>query len=81
VFQDWQLDSERTYRAIGRLMYEFSQLEYALRHAVGDELKQEHFVETISVFDVGVLCTLAIKRSDLLAQAPQDEGIKPLMTQ
>jgi hypothetical protein len=64
-------------------MYEFSQLEYALRHAVGDELgiKQEHFVETISVFDVGVLCTLAIKRSDLLAQAPQDEGIKPLMTQ
>jgi hypothetical protein len=45
LFQEWELEAEKTYRAIGRFMYEFSQAEYTLRHAVGEELgiKDEYF--------------------------------------
>jgi hypothetical protein len=61
LFQEWELESEKTYRAIGRFIYEFSQVEYSLRHAVADQLniKDEHFNAVTATFDVAVLCNLA----------------------
>ncbi|HLZ02165.1 MAG TPA: hypothetical protein VKR55_08430 [Bradyrhizobium sp.] len=55
LFQPWQLESEKTYRSIGLFMYEFSQVEYSLRHAIGEELvlKPEYFDAVTSTFDVG----------------------------
>jgi hypothetical protein len=43
-------------------MHEFSQVEYSLRHAVGEELalKPEYFDAVTSTFDVGALCNLAV---------------------
>ena len=62
IFQEWELESEKTYRAIGRFMYEFSQIEYAVKDMVCNELHvpAEHFTAVSSTFDVAVLCTLAI---------------------
>jgi hypothetical protein len=53
---------EATYRAIGRFMCEFSQLEYAIRAVVSDEsgLDDIHF-NAIMVHDFSVLCTGAIE--------------------
>jgi hypothetical protein len=62
LFQPWQLEAEKTYRSIGRFMYDFSQVEYSLRDAVGKELalKPEYFDAVTSTFDVGALCNLAV---------------------
>jgi hypothetical protein len=62
LFQPWQLEAEKTYRSIGLFMFEFSQVEYSLRKAVGEELalKSEHADAVTSTFDVGVLCNLAM---------------------
>jgi hypothetical protein len=38
-----EADAERTYRAIGRFVFEFSQVEYTIRHYLASEigLKEE----------------------------------------
>jgi len=54
--------SEKTYRAIGRFMFAFSQLEFALRYYLGEEigigLDDQHFSAVVESYDVGVLCTV-----------------------
>jgi hypothetical protein len=37
--------TEKTYRAIGRFMFEFSQVEYTIRHHLAEaiELRDDHF--------------------------------------
>ena len=53
--------AERTYRSIGRFMFEFSQVEYTIRHYLADEirLKDEYFSAVVESYDVGVLTKVA----------------------
>jgi hypothetical protein len=55
--------SEKTYRAIGRFMFEFSQVEYTIRHYLAEEIKlnEEHFSAVIESYEVGTLTTVAIE--------------------
>src|SRR5258707_11160640 len=78
LFQEWELESDKTYRAIGRFMYEFSQVEYSLRHVVGDELgiKEAQFEAVTTSFDVGVLCNLA---TSVFRERQNAEKIKALI--
>jgi hypothetical protein len=53
--------AEKTYRAIGRFVFEFSQAEYTIRHHLAEEigLAEEHFVAVVMTYDVAMLCTVA----------------------
>ena len=55
--------AEKTYRAIGRFMFEFSQVEYTIRHHLAEEigLKEEHFSAVVESYEVGALTTVAIE--------------------
>jgi hypothetical protein len=52
---------EKTYLAIGRFMFEFSQAEYTIRHYLGDEidLNEKHFTAVVESYDVRTLCAVA----------------------
>lgn len=54
---------KKTYCAIGRFIFEFSQVEYTIRHYLSEEigLKEEHFTPVVESYDVAVLCTVAKK--------------------
>lgn len=41
--------AEKTYRAVGRFMFEFSQVEYSIRHYLAEQigLDEEHFVAVV----------------------------------
>ena len=58
-----QTSAEKTYRAIGRFMFEFSQVEYTIRHYLAEEigLNEKHFAAVVESYDVGVLCGIAIE--------------------
>jgi len=58
---EWEMLSDKTYRAIGRFIFEFSQAEYAIRHYLAEEIKldERHFSSIVESYDVGVLCTVA----------------------
>ena len=51
---------EKAYRAIGRFIFEFSQVEYTIRHYLAAEigLKEEHFTPVVESYDAAVLCTV-----------------------
>jgi DNA primase len=52
--------SNRTYEAIGRFIFEFSQLEYEIRYRVSEEVWiSEEYFNAIMVHDFSVLCTAA----------------------
>lgn len=53
--------AEKTYRAIGRFIFEFSQVEYTIRYYLAEEigLNEEHFSAVVESYDVGLLCTVA----------------------
>ncbi|WP_036007613.1 hypothetical protein [Bradyrhizobium yuanmingense] len=55
------LVAEKTYRAIGYFIFEFSQTEYTIRHYVGRELKieEKHFAAVMQSYDVALLCAVA----------------------
>jgi hypothetical protein len=57
-----QIAAEKTYRAIGRFIFEFSQAEYVIRHYLAEEigLADEHFTAVVS-YDVAPLCAVAKK--------------------
>lgn len=52
--------AEQTYRAIGRFMFEFSQVEYAIRHYLGEAigLDEKYFSAVVESYDVGLLVTV-----------------------
>ncbi len=52
---------EKTYRAIGRFIFAFSQVEYTIRHYLAEEigLKDEYFTPVVESYDVTVLCKVA----------------------
>ncbi len=53
--------AERTYRAIGRFIFEFSQAEWRIRTVLASEigLKDEFFSIVIESYDVAMLCNVA----------------------
>jgi hypothetical protein len=55
-------DPEATYRAIGRFMFEFSQLEFTIRIRVALEagIKDEHLM-ALMTHDFAILCTAALE--------------------
>jgi len=65
------IDAGATYHAIGRFMFEFSQMEYAIRYYVAAEagIKDEHF-SAIMTHDFALLCTIA---TDVLSQSFKEE--------
>lgn len=60
---DSEQSSEKTYRAIGRFIFEFSQAEYTIRHYLAEEigLDDVHFSAIVESYDVGLLCTVAAR--------------------
>jgi hypothetical protein len=58
-----QIAAEKTYRAIGRFIFEFSQAEYTIRYYLAEEigLNEEHFVAVVESYDIAVLCAVAIE--------------------
>jgi|SRR5712671_1279043 len=55
--------TEKTYRAIGRFMFEFSQVEYAIRYYLAEEicLKEDYFSALMESCDVSMLISVAIE--------------------
>ena len=55
--------ADKTYRAIGRFIFEFSQVEYTIRYYLAEEIgiKEEHFMPVVESYDVAALCTIAKK--------------------
>jgi len=62
-YSEWEIAAEKTYRAIGRFIFEFSQVEYAIRYYLAEEIKldENHFSAIVESYDVGLLCTVSIK--------------------
>jgi hypothetical protein len=58
---DLEQTAEKTYRAIGRFVFEFSQAEYTIRHYLAEEigLDEQHFTVVVESYDVGLLCNVA----------------------
>src|SRR5260221_10296229 len=78
---EWEVSSEKTYRAIGRFIFEFSQAEYAIRYYLAEEIKldEKHFSAVIESYDVGLLCTVAIKVFKQSRNAQSAERIEKLV--
>jgi hypothetical protein len=59
---EWEVVSEKTYQAIGHFIFEFSQVEYAIRYYLAEEIKldSKYFSPIVESYDVGLLCTVAI---------------------
>jgi hypothetical protein len=72
---DFSHNSELTYRAIGRFIFEFSQLEAALKYYIAEkcEIKNEHYA-ALMVHDFAMLCSIAKK----VLVAPDDIGGKDM---
>jgi len=53
------IEQDRVYREIGRFIFEFSQLEYTLRHHVADmaRIDDQYFDIVTSAFDFAKLCS------------------------
>ena len=71
-----QPDAERTYRAIGRFVFEFSQVEYTIRHYLASEigLKEEYFTAVMESYDVALLC--AVAKQVLITSRAEDESAR-----
>jgi hypothetical protein len=68
-----RVDAEKTYRAIGRFVFEFSQVEYTIRHYLASEidLKEEYFTAVMESYDVALLCAVA---KQVLIKSHGEEG-------
>jgi len=65
--------AERTYRAIGYFIFQFSQTEYSIRHCLGRETKlDERFVAAmLQTYDVGALCNVS-KEIYKITRSPEE---------
>jgi hypothetical protein len=72
---DTQEDGEKTYRAIGRFIFEFSLVEFVIKAELEKEigLDKKHRA-VVDSYDVGVLCTVA-KKVFTGANAARIEGL------
>ena len=73
--------AEKTYRAIGHFIFQFSQTEYSIRRLLGHEIKlDERFVPTIlQSYDVGALCNVAKEIFKMTRPAEEAEEIAGLI--
>jgi hypothetical protein len=78
---DSDQSSEKTYRAIGRFIFEFSQAEYTIRQYLASEigLVDEHFSAIVESYDVGLLCTVATKVFGKSRAGPNAAAIEGLI--
>ena len=76
-----QVAEEKTYRAIGRFIFEFSQAEFAIRHYLAQEIRldEEHFSAVVESYDVGLLCTVAKEVFDKSRESVNAAEIKELI--
>jgi hypothetical protein len=53
--------TQRTYSAIGRFIFQFSQVEYTIRYYLAEEIRlpEEHFASVVGSYDVGALIAVA----------------------
>lgn len=73
--------SEKTYRAIGRFIFEFSQVEYTLRDYLSQEIRldDKHFSAVIESYDAGLLCTVAERVFEKSLTGKRAEKIRKLI--
>jgi hypothetical protein len=73
--------AEKTYRAIGYFMFQFSQTECSIRQLLGSEIKlDEKFVPAIlQSYDVGALCNVAKEIFKKTRSAKEAEEIASLI--
>jgi hypothetical protein len=78
---DDQAAAEKTYRAVGRFIFEFSQAEYTIRHYLAQEigLDEEHFSALVESYDVALLCTVAKEVFNKSRANTNAAGIKDLI--
>ena len=77
----YELPAEKTYRAIGRFIFEFSQAEYTIRHYVGEliGLNDNYFSDIVESYDVGLLCAIALSVFEKSLPRYQVTKLKPLI--
>lgn len=64
-------ESEPTYLAIGRFIFEFSQLEYSLKHHIAEAANlNEKFINSLVTHDFAMLCVAA---KQILGELMSDE--------
>jgi len=58
-----QATAEKTYRAIGRFIFAFSQVEFTIRQRLGEALglEDDYFTPVVDSYDVVVLCKVALE--------------------
>jgi hypothetical protein len=73
--------AEKTYRAVGGFIFEFSQAEYTVRHYLAQEigLDEEHFSAVVESYDVALLCTVAKEVFNKSRANSNADGIKVLI--
>lgn len=56
-----QAAADKTYHAIGRFVFAFSQVEYTIRHYLGEaiNLNEDYFTPVLESYDVALLCKVA----------------------
>ena len=56
------VSEEKTYRAIGRFIYAFSQLKSTIRDCVAESigLKDEYYSDIVESYDIAMLCNIAV---------------------
>ena len=66
--KSYEISAEKTYRAIGRFIFEFSQVEYTIRDYVGQSigLNDKYFSDIVESYDVVMLCNIAVSVFDKL---------------
>ena len=75
-----QLASDKTFRAIGRFLFEFSQLDYEIRRQVGEAAGVDDWhVHSIMTQDFGPLCIAAIAVFDFEYSTTRQKAQRDIM--
>jgi hypothetical protein len=75
-------ESEETYLAIGRFIFEFSQLEHSLRVYIGEKLNLGEDLELVVMsHDFSMLCTTATKVLAVPGNADADKALTKMISE
>jgi hypothetical protein len=74
--------AEKTYRAIGRFIFEFSQVEHTIRHYVGESigLNGKYFSDIVESYDIAMLCNIAESVFEKSLHKNMVAKLKPLIS-
>ena len=74
-------EEDRFYCAIGRFIFEFSQLEYSIRHYVANAISlREQYFNSIMTHDFALLCNIARSVFSQQLSAAQAQNLKKLLS-